>query len=421
MRGKRLTVYVDDSDLHHHHPLYMEILQRLKRAGIAGATVTRGVAGFGARAFVKTADIEVLSGDLPIIITVIDAPERIERVVPEIAAILTGGVMTTEDTEIRYYAAAFKGGLPDVTVGQVMSAQPESIGPDAPIAEVVARLVERAYTALPVVDGERRLLGMIDEGALLERGLGGMELDLHRLAGADPLRALVEKLKSDGLTVRQLMAEAPTVTPQTPLRDAAHLMHVKRVKRLAVVDDDKRLVGMLGRLDVLRSVATGHERRAGTHVAPLPQEHRRVADVMDREVVTVVVTTPLLDVLDQVLESAERRVIVVDAEHRPIGIVTDTDLVTRVAPEDRPGLLTAIRSRWNEEARKTVARAKAQRVGDLMTSPVVMINEDRSVMEALAVTVARHIKRIPVVDADGKLVGIVARQALLAACLDLAS
>jgi CBS domain-containing protein len=210
------------------------------------------------------------------------------------------------------------------------------------------------------------------------------------------------------------------VRRDTPVKDAAHLMHVHRLKRLPVVDEDDRLVGVIGRLDILESIVSGHARRMAPH-APLPQEHRIVGEIMDPDVPSVAETAPLVEVVDELLASGVKRVLVLGADGRPVGIVTDTDVVARIDPRERPSVLTLLRSRWNEDAKRQVRRSYGQRAADVMTSPVVTVAEDASVMEALALTVTRHVKRLPVVARDGRVVGMVSRPALLAASLDLAS
>jgi CBS domain-containing protein len=421
MLGKRLTIIVGDADLWQHRPLYSVLLERLKSAGCSGATVTRGIAGFGAHSFIKTAAIEVLSADLPVVITVIDAPGRIEKVLPEITEMLAGGIVTVEDADIRYYSAAFRGGFPDLAVASIMTKNPETVTPDTPIAEAMERMLKRDYTALPVVDADGRLLGVIDENLLLEKGVADMSLSLSKVVGPDLVREYLARLARERLPTRDAITTTPMVKPETSIKEAAHLMHAHGLKRLPVVDDRGRLVGVVGRLDILRSITSGGGRRMVPRDAALPQEHREVGEIMDRGVPTVRAETPLLDVLDSLLEAKAKRVVVVDDRARPVGIVTDTDLVSRVDPEDRPGLLTLLRSRWNEEARRKVRRTRGQRAADIMTSPVVTVRDNAPVMEALTLTVQKHFKRLPVVDAEGRLVGIVARPALLAASLDLAS
>jgi CBS domain-containing protein len=274
---------------------------------------------------------------------------------------------------------------------------------------------------LPVVDDGGRVLGVIGDTDLLRAGLTGVSVSVHKVIGADLVREQLSALKSAGTTVRQAMtAPAVTIARTAPLAAAAHLMHARNLKRLPVVDDTGKLVGVLGRLDVLQSIATGYARRTTPHAGALPQAHRTVGEIMERDVPTVVETTPLADVVGKLLDSAVKRVVVLDAAGTPAGIVTDTDIVARVDPEQRPGLLTLLRSRWSVEAHRQVQRAYGQRAADVMTSPVVTVGDSASVIDALTLTVERHIKRLPVVDANGRVVGIVSRPALLAAALDLA-
>jgi CBS domain-containing protein len=422
MRGMRMTVFIGEADQWGHQVLYMAILQRLKAAGCAGATATRGLAGFGEHSQIKTANILRLSLDLPIVITVIDTVERIEQVQAEISSMLAGGVITVEDVEIRFSSASFKGGLPDVTVGDLMSSDPESVTPETPVAEVIERLVKRDYTALPVVDEKRHVVGIIGDSDLLSRGLTKLSVSLHKAIGSDLVREFLAQLRSGGGVVRQAMTTpAVTVRPTTSLKEAAHLMHLHGLKRLPVVDEGERLVGVLGRLDVLQSIARGFQRRTAPDAPPLPQEHRTVREIMDPDVPTVAATAPLVEVLEKILTSQVKRVIVVGSGGQAQGIITDTDVITRVDAEERPGLVTLLRSRWSKDAERQVRRSYGQRASDVMTTPVRTVRDTAPVMDALALTVERHIKRLPVVDAEGKIVGMVARPALLAASLDLAA
>jgi CBS domain-containing protein len=422
MHGKRMTIFVGEADQWHHRPLYLAILEHLKAAGCGGATVTRGIAGFGAQSQIKTANILRLSIDLPVMITAIDAPEQIERVLPQLTSMLSAGLVIVEDTEIYFHSAAFRGGLPVLQVGDLMSTDPEAVTPDTPVTDLLERLMERDYTAMPVVDAQRRVIGMISDTDLLSAGLTRLSVSVHKAIGPDLVREYLATRKHEFGFVREAMTTpAVTVTPVTPLKDAAHVMHLKQLKRLPVVDAEGRLVGVLGRLDILRSIASGYARRTTHHAMTLPQEHRTVGEIMEREVVTVPATAPLADIVGKLLESNVKRVVVVDTSGKPVGIITDTDIVARVDPEERPGLLTLLRSRWSTEAHRHVQRVYGQRAEDVMTTPVVTVCDTASVIDALTVTVERHVKRLPVVNTDGRIVGIVSRPALLAASLDVAT
>jgi PII-like signaling protein len=86
-----------------HRPLADAILEMLRSEGLAGATVTRGIAGFGAHSRIHTAHILRLSEDLPMVIDVIDRPDRIEKVLPRLAEMVREGLVAVSDVEILLY------------------------------------------------------------------------------------------------------------------------------------------------------------------------------------------------------------------------------------------------------------------------------------------------------------------------------
>lgn len=104
-RGKLLRVFVGESDTWHGRPLYEAIVRRLREAGVAGATVVRGIEGYGASSRLHTARILRLSEDLPLLIEVVDSAERIEAVLPMLDEMIGDGLVTLEDVEVLVYRA----------------------------------------------------------------------------------------------------------------------------------------------------------------------------------------------------------------------------------------------------------------------------------------------------------------------------
>jgi CBS domain-containing protein len=422
MQAKRLTILVGEADQWHHRPLYLAILEELKAAGCAGATVTSGIAGFGAHAHIKTRGLLELSVDMPIVVTSIDSVERIQAVLPRIMAMMAGGLVTQEDVEVVYASPAFKGGIPDLSVSVAMSLEPESVAPDASLAEVVERLVDRDYTELPVVDGDGRLIGVIGDEDLVAAGATTASLSLERAAGVELIRDHLAAIKHDAGSVRAIMRPRPlTVQPITPLREAAHLMHVHGVRRLYVVESNDRLVGVVSRLDIFRRIVSGYTRRTASVEYRLPLEHRTAGEIMERSFPTITGDAPLFQVVELLAAADVKRVLVVDGEGALAGIITDADILRRVAAADKPGLLTLLRRRFSKDAQEKMRRAYGQRAADVMTHPVVAVRADSPVIEALTTSVERRIKRVPVLDERGRPIGIVSRPALLAAALDLAT
>lgn len=120
--GKRLSIYLGESDTWQGHLLYMGILETLRKAGLAGATVTRGLAGFGAHSRIRSSNIEVLSTDMPIIITVIESPENIQKALTLVGPMVREGLITLEDVEILKYTHRYLNPLPaDLPVSQIMT------------------------------------------------------------------------------------------------------------------------------------------------------------------------------------------------------------------------------------------------------------------------------------------------------------
>lgn len=100
-----VRIFIGESDRWHHQPLWMALLQRLRREGCAGATVLRGVGGFGARSILHTTLLERLSQDLPMVVEVVDAREHVERLLPVLDEMVTQGLVTLEDVRVLKYAA----------------------------------------------------------------------------------------------------------------------------------------------------------------------------------------------------------------------------------------------------------------------------------------------------------------------------
>ena len=424
-QGKRVTIFIGETDQWHHRPLFMAILEFLRREGCAGATVERGIAGFGANSRIKTASLLDLSMDLPVVVTWVDRPDRVERLLPQLGQMVPAGLITVEDIHIYQYSSTLREGLPDVKVEQIMTRDVATVRPEATLEEVVEKLLDKPYTALPVVNAAGQLVGIISDTDLLERGDMEVSISLKKATDPELARSLISRLRQNKRAVSQVMTPDPiTVDPQTLLSEAARLMAKKNLKRLPVVDAKKQLVGMLSRFDILRVFAAGHLPQLAS---PGPSLHphtsvRTVADVMDPSVATVSPEALLSEVLARLASDRSQRVVVVDTDRHVEGIISDTDLVARMSPETHPGILEQLVSKLplghrSAEARSHLQKARGKTAADLMTKPVITLCSDESIGTALALAAERHIKRFPVIDETGKLLGIVGRGELLSALL----
>jgi PII-like signaling protein len=101
--GLLVRIFLGDSDRWEGLPLYEAIVQRARELGLAGATVMRGVEGFGAHSRIHTARILRLSEDLPIVVEIVDRRDRVEAFLPELDAMVSEGLVTVEPVQVILY------------------------------------------------------------------------------------------------------------------------------------------------------------------------------------------------------------------------------------------------------------------------------------------------------------------------------
>ena len=104
--GKLVRIFIGESDTWHGKPLYQAIVERVRREGLAGATVLRGIEGFGADSRLHTSRILRLSEDLPVVIEIVDTPAQIDRVVPILDEMVGEGMLTLERVQIVSYRSS---------------------------------------------------------------------------------------------------------------------------------------------------------------------------------------------------------------------------------------------------------------------------------------------------------------------------
>ncbi|MBI1729352.1 DUF190 domain-containing protein [Candidatus Acetothermia bacterium] len=101
--GHLLRIFIGESDKHEGMALYEWIVRKARELGLAGATVLRGIEGFGAHSRIHKAQILRLSEDLPILVEIVDTKEKIEHFLPLIDEAIKDGLVTLENVEIRFY------------------------------------------------------------------------------------------------------------------------------------------------------------------------------------------------------------------------------------------------------------------------------------------------------------------------------
>ena len=416
-KAKRIRIYLAENDVIGHKPAPYALLDWLRREGAAGATVIRATAGLGSSGHLNLDIMPDITAHLPVIVEWIDSPDRVERLLPQLKQMVGRGLITAEDTEILLYKAHGVRTLPNtVTVEQVMSRDVVSVAPQSPLRKVVELVEGKVYRAVPVVE-DGRPVGMITNLDLVERGglLVRVEL-LGSLSDAERTSALNQL---GGKTAREVMTPNPvTVVEGATITAVADVMAHKRLKRLPVVDAAGKLVGIVSRLDLLRTVAEAFH---GGPEEPRPAGLRGdlpLSRVMRKDVPVVHPDTPINEVLQAVVATRLNRALVVDAERRVVGIVTDEEVLDRVTPAMRTGALKSLMHRLpfvhvGKAELEAEHHARARKAADLMLTEVAIAREDQLLRDAIAPMMRAPHKLVAVVDKDGRLTGALDRADIL--------
>ncbi len=414
-----LRIYVGESDHVGSKLLYEAIVEQAQRRGLAGATVTRGLLGFGAGSHVHTAKILRLSEDLPMVVEIVDRPERIKAFLPLLEDMVGEGVITRHTVAAIFHCS--------MRVRDVMTPDVVAVAPGTPLPEVLDLLLTRGIKAVPVKEGNKAV-GMITGGDLLARAGMAFRLSLQAELPPEMRGEEARRLAVAGKTARDVMSGQPVaVNIRATVPEAAALMAARKLKRLVVVDDAGDLVGIVSRIDILRTISRaaamtppGPDAVSDEGAAPgaepgparLPQGLKLTAgDVMLRDVPTVGPDAPLEEALDKLVASPLRRVVVVDETNRVLGIVLDRELLKRYSQREKPGLLRALANLLAPG--RGADKAFGVLVREAMETDVFSVAENAPLSAVLQHMLKTGGKRLVVLDAQGRLQGMVDRDRML--------
>jgi CBS domain-containing protein len=422
-QARMVSIFLTEKERYQGRPLYTAICEYLRANGATGMTMFRGVEGFGVHQQVHTTRIEMLMYDLPILIEWIDSVEQVDRLLPDISDMVTEGLVTLQPVTVVKHAIRDLRPISGIqTVADMMTREPKFVQEATPLAEVVELLVWRLYRALPVVDADKRVVGIVTNGDLVQRGGLNLRTELLHTLQPEDLEHQLARLAEHGRTAADVMSsDVVTVKGYSPLSDAAHIMASRKLKRLPVVDQDDRLIGIISRVDVLRTLTLHPVLESGNQVMESNVSFDSpVAEIMNPAAPVVDVNAGLPEVLDTIISTRLNRAVVVDDQLRPLGVITDAELMRRLDPQHHSGLINALMRHMpfvgnSPEAREDDHFFSGKRAGDLMISPALTITESTTIVEATRLMLERQYKILPVVDAAGRLVGIIDRADLLRA------
>ncbi len=415
-KAKRLRIYLNEGDQIGHLPAPLAILELLRKEGAAGATVLHGMEGFGASGVVHTPHLADVVEKLPILIEWIDLPERVERLLPRLKEMVPYGLMTLDETEVVLYKPrAVRDISSALTAADVMAKNVLTVSPTTKVRDIVERMMGQIYRAVPVIENGKPI-GIITNSDLTERGKLGVRLTLLNALDPSGQRAQLENVGNVGKLARDVMTPNPmTVPARMPLPEVAKLMTGRHLKRLPVVDDSGDMIGMVSRLDLLRTVVQGFQ--IGDEAAPKSSglsATMPVSTIMRSDVPTVHVDTRLPEVFQAVVSTRLHRAVVVDSEKRVLGVISDAELLQRVTPALHPSAIRSLMQRLAfVHPSADEQHASAHQAGDLMTDKLASVAPETRLREVIDTVVSGGHKLVVVVDKDRRLLGAVDRADLL--------
>ncbi|MBX0326475.1 DUF190 domain-containing protein [Oscillochloris sp. ZM17-4] len=418
-RTQQLSIYIGEGDSISGRSLAQQIVEVLRDAGCPGATVLRGVGGYGVHQVIHSEMAIDIASHLPLVITLVDRADRVAQVIPQLRDLVQEGMIVISPVEVVFRGQREGGPFPrHLTVADVMSRDVARVAPEEPVGHIVNLLIERGLRAVAVVDGGGHVVGIITDGDLLNHGVQGLSVRLQRNLPLSERAAQVEALAEQPQTAADLMTPTPqTIPDHMSLAQAAAVMAGHDRKRMPVVNLTGHLVGMVSRYDLLKTVAEGLRQRPDQPLRLPAGAPATVADVMIAGPTTVLPDAPVAEALDALLESPMRRVAVLDESGGVLGIITDGDVLRRASRRMPPSALSQLAA-WLSAGKKTAAlqvEGYGRTAAETMSAPAITVRSDAPVAEAIRLMVAHKIKALPVVDADGKFVGIVGRAGLLTA------
>jgi nucleotide-binding universal stress UspA family protein/CBS-domain-containing membrane protein len=344
-----------------------------------------------------------------------------------------GGTARKVAEEARCAVLLARPGTAASTVADVMRSATVTLRPDQPLLDALTLLLDGEARLLPVTDAQGILLGILTLTTLVNRlrpALSGRQSH-----SPEDMRAMMERLL-DGRLIRDAMiTRVQTVRPETPLPIAARFLISHRLTRAPVVDDARRLLGILSEQEIIHALtAHGREAESASEPAAITQEAATephapttsgitVASVVDRSVPVIAWDTPIDDALSVVGGAARGLAVVVDLEGRYAGVIDEHSTLARTMPRDEawPGALARLLGR----ASLLAGRGGASHIEEPITTraltqrSIPTFTPDQPVADALA----RMISGESVSDAgvalapDGRPIGVVWRQTALRALI----
>jgi len=358
---------------------------------------------------------------MPLKIEIVLPASEAERVLPTIREMVVDGIVAVNDLAVISHKTQ-KHLIPRrLQVRDVMTSSPQKVHATTPVSNVVRTLLSGGFNGVPVVDDFDKPIGIITQGDLISRGKMPVRLGLMQQLGQENLDAVLKEMADT--SAGQIMTQPViTIAEDSPLSHAVDRMLKNKLKRLPVVNAEGKLVGILARLDVFRTITTEMPTWKTIQACNIAlSDVCRVKDIMRRDTYTVTAETSLEEVMRVIDANDIQRVAVVADDGKFLGLISDRDLL-RLFSGHRVGLWDRLASKLTftelgKRHKAVVEEARKRTAGEIMKTDLITVGQATPIDEAIGLMTARGIKRLPVVGPDGTFLGMISRDSLLRAAI----
>ena len=383
----------------------------------ARCAVFKGVEGCYENGEVSTRKIMDLSLNQPVKIEIVLPAVEATDAIADLQDIVCEGILGTRELLVISHRTRKRLFPPQTRVKDVMTAKPASVTIHESVDRIMKTLLSANFTGMPVVDSEKRPVGVISQSDLIYRAGMPVRLALMEQSDTEKMKAVMAELSTK--IARDIMTKPAIFIQESDLlTHAVDTMLKKKVKRLPVVDDAGFLTGIVSRLDIFQTVtrtAPDWERmkKHDVHIGNM----RYVDEIMRRDVQKVGPDTPISDVLGIIDSDDIQRVVVVDRDGRLMGLISDRNLLSAFADE-APGVWNVLSrlapfSTREKHTGKTGTKLENQQARTIMETDLITIREKDGIEEAISIMTDRGIKRLPVVNDMHIFKGMISRADLL--------
>ncbi|MGD8251169.1 MAG: DUF190 domain-containing protein [Desulfobacterales bacterium] len=413
-----IEIYTSEEAKHGKRPVaegVVDLVKSLKAAARCVAVVGRS--GAYESGEISSKSLLTISYNLPVKIEIILPATELEGVLSRLETIVEDGIVAVREVSVRSYRTRHRLLPRQIRIRDIMTRHPVTVTRTSPLDEVAGVLLSAVFGGVPVVDALGRPEGIITQGDLIYKA--GMPLRIGLVAASDPEQRsrIVGRLATK--SAEAVMTPSPICIEESRgVDEAADKMIRHRLKRLPVVDDKGRLAGMISRVDIFQTIAReAPDWSALARRKVAVDRLQYVSDIMRRDTQTVGPETPVDEVIRVITADDIQRVAVVDGAGGFLGMISDRNLLDAFSGRGL-GFWEYLACRWRAqdtrgcrgELRKTLEEKTAS---DVMETALVIVGESTPIEDAIGLMIDKRLKRLPVVDAEGRFRGMISRDALL--------